>query len=63
MQNELERIFKARTEQLKGIFTKEDKQQQKQSNAYDENLDSSQTKENYYNQEFMKQLKLADVVP
>ncbi len=61
MQSELERIFKSRTEQLKSIFTKEDKQKQPQNNFYSDSLDSSQAKANYYKEEFVKQLKLADV--
>eukprot|EP00347_Sterkiella_histriomuscorum_P013263 403365389 len=86
MQNELERIFKARQEHLKTIVTKEDKSQQQQNsqngngsngnNGNSENqknyhdnghshLDnsSSQTKENFYKEEFMKQMKLMDQAP
>jgi len=56
MQNDLDKIVKGRNENLKNLFSKEDKSDK----MHDDNMDSSQAKENFYKEEFLKQLKLLD---
>jgi hypothetical protein len=56
MQSDLEKIVKDRFNKVKNLHLKDNKLDK----LHDDNLDPSQSKENYYKEEFLKQLKLMD---
>lgn len=56
MQSDFEKLGILKDIHLKQLIQREDKLEK----LHEDNLDSSQTKENFYKEEFMKQLKLAD---
>ena len=57
MQGALEYILKNKTEEIRSKIQLKEDMQDKMLN---ENLDSSQAKENFYKEEYLKQLKLLD---